>query len=212
MLSVGSNLVDGISVEVIRKRVRRISIRVCQDGTVRLTVPKWWVTLREAETFLLAKIAWVRKTREVALSRPVIANQPLTEGELLDLRATLGHLQSYWATRLHEDNVTWKLRNMKTQWGSCHFRKRLITYNTELARVPRELIEYVVVHELTHLVAHDHGPNFYSHMDERLPDWKTRRTRLNNRDYGAKSVKEQEPTHEPSNPSTPTLVQAEFEF
>ena len=72
---------------------------------------------------------------------------------------------------------------MKSLWGSCQWRKRLITLNAELARVPRELVEYVVVHELTHLQAHDHGPRFRALMDERLPGWKALRRRLAQRDF-----------------------------
>jgi len=221
MLHAGANLVEGIPIEVIRKRVRRISIRISQDGAVRLTVPIWWATLHQAETFLQEKLAWVRKTRAAALERPVPAHQPVTKDELLELRATLGQLQGYWATRLHEKDVTWRLRSMKTQWGSCHFRKRVITYNTDLAHVPRELVEYVVVHELTHLVAHDHGPNFYSHMDQRLPGWKELRTRLNKRDFAAPMPVETPPAPDttpktqlsPSpEPSTNKLIQTEFIF
>ena len=74
---------------------------------------------------------------------------------------------------------------MKSLWGSCHWRRRRITYNTELALAPRELVEYVVVHELTHLQAHDHGPRFHALMDERLPDWAARRRRLNKREFSA---------------------------
>jgi len=221
MLHAGANHVDGIPIEVIRKKVRRISIRIGHDGAVRLTVPLWWATLRQAETFLNEKLPWVRKTRAVVLSCPVPARQPVTKAELLELRATLGQLQGYWATRFHEKDVTWRLRSMKTQWGSCHFRKRVITYNTDLAHVPRELVEYVVVHELTHLVAHDHGPNFYRHMDERLPGWKNLRTRLNKRDFAAPKpaetppVPEHTPEPHPSPPSEPPnsrLIQAEFNF
>ena len=51
-------------------------------------------------------------------------------------------------------------------------------YSLDLAREPRELVEYVVVHELTHLRVHDHGPSFQTLMDARLPDWRLRRRQL----------------------------------
>ena len=72
---------------------------------------------------------------------------------------------------------------MKSLWGSCQWRKRLITLNAELARVPRELVEYVVVHELTHLRVHDHGPQFKALMNARLPQWHPLRRRLNSRTW-----------------------------
>lgn len=202
MLHSGHNEIEGVPVEVVRKRIRRINIRVAADGTVCLSVPKWWATLRQGEEFLRSKLQWVRKTREDVLSRPQPVDVPLTDDARAALKATLGELQDEWTTRLRESGVTWKLRKMKTLWGSCHFRKRIITYNTELAPAPRELIEYVVVHELTHLVAHDHGPNFYRHMDERLPGWRELRTRLNKREFLAHRLP----------PRPIRLVQAEFAF
>ena len=202
MLHAGENLVEGIPVEVVRKRVRRISIRIGADGRVVLNVPKWRATLRQGEEFFRSKLKWVRKTREDVLSRPQPVAAPITEDALAALKVTLGDLQGAWTARLREAGVSWKLRKMKSLWGSCHFRKRVITYNTELAPAPRELIEYVVVHELTHLVAHDHGPNFCRHMDERLPGWRELRTRLNRREFLAHRLP----------PRPVRLVQDEFAF
>ena len=70
MLHNGPNEVDGIPVEVIRKRIRRYNLRVDSDGTVKLSVPKWWGTLRQAECFLREKWRWVKKTRAEVLARP----------------------------------------------------------------------------------------------------------------------------------------------
>ena len=67
---------------------------------------------------------------------------------------------------------------MKSEWGSCIARKRKLLFNLELARVPKECIEYVVVHELTHLAVQNHGPAFKALMTQRLPQWKERRKQL----------------------------------
>ena len=80
-----------------------------------------------------------------------------------------------------EADVTWKIRRVKSLWGCCHWRRRYITYNAELAHAPRALIEYVVVHEYTHFAVHDHGPRFRALMDARLPDWRFLRRQLNRR-------------------------------
>ena len=183
MLHAGENNVDGIPVEVIRKRIRRINLRITTEGVVRLSIPAYWATLREGEAFLRSKLDWVRRTRDEILARSRPARAAVSASELEALRSTLDGLNAMWATRLHETNVAWKLRKVKTFWGSCNWRRRLITYNHELARAPHELVEYVVVHELTHLQAHDHGPKFYALMDERLPGWQELRKRLNKRDW-----------------------------
>ena len=100
--------------------------------------------------------------------------------DIARLQTLLGELHSLWAVRLGEYGVSWKLRRMKTLWGVCNYAKRRITYAVMLAGAPRECVEYVVVHELTHLKAHGHGVRFKALMDERLPDWRERRRALKN--------------------------------
>lgn len=185
MIHFGENVLDGIPVEVTRRRAWRIGIRVLQDGRIAVTVPKWGGTLREADAFLRSKWDWVVKTRAKVLANPepVPASVPPSRGEVESLRTHLADLNSRWAAKLGEKGVTWTLRAMKTLWGSCHVVRRRITYNTELAKVPREMVEYVVVHELTHLKTARHGPKFYRLMDERLPGWRELRRRLNKREF-----------------------------
>jgi predicted metal-dependent hydrolase len=71
------------------------------------------------------------------------------------------------------------IRRMKTRWGSCNTRTRRLTFNLELARKPRECVEYVVVHELVHLLERSHGPRFKALMDQALPGWRSIRKALN---------------------------------
>jgi len=212
----GECVVDGVPVVVVRRRARRTSISVKGDGTVSVTVPKWGVSLREAEAFLRSKWSWVLKHRDAALAHPAQSPAPPSAAELDALRGLLAQLTSQWASRLSEDGVTWTLRAMKTLWGSCHIVRRRITYNTELAGVPRELVEYVVVHELTHLRVASHGPRFYRLMDERLPGWRLLRRRLNKRDFEPSG-----PVAEPASPPPAAnaaahaprrVVQCEFDF
>lgn len=206
MIHAGENVVDGIPVDVVRKRIRRINIRIGSDGRVALSVPKGWATLKEGEAFLKSKWGWVVATREKVLARVAPARAPVTDGERAALVGLLAELEDAWTARLGEAEVTWKIRAMKSLWGSCHFRKRHITYNLELARVPRELVEYVVVHELTHLKAHNHGSEFYRLMDERLPGWRTLRRRLNGRDVGAARPPCSTPSPPPPPPPPPVPV------
>ena len=69
MIRSGENVVNGVPVDVERRRVRRVSIRVKPDGRVLLSVPKWGATLRDAEAFLLSKWKWVLKTRGLGAAR-----------------------------------------------------------------------------------------------------------------------------------------------
>ena len=181
MFRTGRNFIDGIEVDVVRKRVRRINVRVSQDGIIHLSIPAWGCTVAEGEAFLRANWKWAVAARAKALARRAATAQPLTPEQVREFVSRLAQLHADWCARFGEPGVTWKLRTMKTVWGSCHFRKRHVTYNRELARVSVDLVEYVVVHELTHLRVPNHGPAFYALMDARLPGWRQLRRRLNGR-------------------------------
>ncbi len=71
------------------------------------------------------------------------------------------------------------VQRMKTQWGSCNPASRAIRLNTDLAKKPPECLEYIVVHELAHLIEPSHGPRFVSVMELFLPKWQHFRGELN---------------------------------
>jgi predicted metal-dependent hydrolase len=71
------------------------------------------------------------------------------------------------------------VRRMKTKWGSCNHGARTIRLNTELAKKPRECLEYIVVHEMTHVLEPTHNARFVTLMDEFLPQWRFYRDQLN---------------------------------
>ena len=71
------------------------------------------------------------------------------------------------------------IRNMKTRWGSCSIHSKKIRINLQLAAKPEECIEYVLVHELCHLLEPSHNERFYYFMALYLPDWENRKKKLN---------------------------------
>ena len=78
---------------------------------------------------------------------------------------------------VHPTNL--RLRKMKARWGSCS-KKGEICLNTLLAKFDESLIDFVVTHELCHLVHFNHSPEFYALMDTAMPDWRAREARINN--------------------------------
>jgi predicted metal-dependent hydrolase len=71
------------------------------------------------------------------------------------------------------------VREMKTKWGSCNPKARTIRLNTDLAKKPRECLEYIVVHEMVHLLEPTHNACFVALMDRLMPQWRVCRARLN---------------------------------
>lgn len=71
------------------------------------------------------------------------------------------------------------VRRMKTKWGSCNPRKHNIRLNTDLAKKPRECLEYILVHEMAHILEPTHNERFVALMDRLMPQWRVRRDELN---------------------------------
>lgn len=68
---------------------------------------------------------------------------------------------------------------MLTRWGTCNSKAKRIWINLQMVEKPLECLEYVILHELTHLKISNHGKDFIAHMDKYMPDWKDKRTLLN---------------------------------
>lgn len=79
---------------------------------------------------------------------------------------------------VQQEVKTIRVREMKTRWGSCNPVKGYINLNSKLIKKSKASIEYVVFHELTHLVHPNHGKAFYNYLDTYMPDWKKRKAIL----------------------------------
>lgn len=94
------------------------------------------------------------------------------------LEAIVPALLSEWERMLGVRVAGWTVRRMKTRWGSCSPHRGTIRLGLELATRPIACAEYVLVHEMVHLLEPSHGPRFYRLMDRFLPDWRERRDTL----------------------------------
>lgn len=83
-----------------------------------------------------------------------------------------------WAQRMGVDVPEVRIKRMKTRWGSCNVRARRIWLNLELVKRSPASLEYVVVHELAHLIEPGHGPRFRALLDKYLPGWRREREAL----------------------------------
>lgn len=74
----------------------------------------------------------------------------------------------------------WQIKKMKSRWGSCHIFKKKIIFNLELVKHSFKEIEYVILHELSHLVVPSHSDKFKAQVAKYMPNWKTYKNKLNN--------------------------------
>lgn len=95
------------------------------------------------------------------------------------LHAAVPPLIKKWEARLGVKVSGYFLQRMKTKWGGCNPRVGTIRLNTELAKKPRDLLEYIIVHEMAHLIEPTHSQRFTALLDEHYPTWREARAELN---------------------------------
>jgi predicted metal-dependent hydrolase len=95
------------------------------------------------------------------------------------LHAVVPELIAQWERRLDVQVSGYFLQRMKTKWGSCNPSRGHIRLNTELVKKPRDLLEYVVVHEMAHLLEPSHNERFVATLDCHWPQWREARAELN---------------------------------
>lgn len=112
-------------------------------------------------------------------------SSPMKRAELIHewhkslLHEAVPPLIKKWERKLKVKVAGYFLQRMKTKWGSCNHQKGHIRLNTELVKKPKDLLEYVIVHEMAHLLAPTHSDRFIHILDEHYPSWREARAELN---------------------------------
>ena len=97
----------------------------------------------------------------------------------IQLKLAIPDLIARWEPRLGVKVSSFHVRRMKTKWGSCSSQRSAIRLNTELAKKPIECLEYIVVHEMVHLLEPTHNERFVALMNKYMPKWKFYKNELN---------------------------------
>ncbi len=95
------------------------------------------------------------------------------------LKERIPALLDLWEPRIGVRAAEVRTKRMRTRWGSCNIRERRIWLNVELMKKSPSCLEYVLVHELIHLIERNHTARFTELMDRHLPNWRARRDELN---------------------------------
>ncbi len=96
-----------------------------------------------------------------------------------ELKSLLEPLLKQWQTVLGVTVATWGVKRMKTKWGSCNPQTASLWFNLELIKKAPACIEYIVLHELMHLVERHHNDRFTALLDQHLPNWRSLQQLLN---------------------------------
>ena len=166
-----------LTYTLTRKVVKNLNLRIRSGNEVMVSVPLR-CSVRQADDFVREKSGWIFDAVERLESRMAEPLPPVSRAECAQrLSEALTRVYPLVAP-LGVAFPALKLRDLKSQWGNCHWLQGYITLNTALARCPEELRDYVALHELVHFLCHDHGPGFYARMDALMPDWRRRRKAL----------------------------------
>jgi hypothetical protein len=95
------------------------------------------------------------------------------------LKKLIPPLLEKWQTALGVQVAEWRIKKMKTKWGTCTLEARRIWLNLELAKKPVKCLEYLIVHELVHLLERHHNDRFIALMNKHLAQWRLHRAELN---------------------------------
>jgi len=96
-----------------------------------------------------------------------------------ELKNILRDLIEKWQKKIGVEASHWGIRRMKTRWGTCDEKTKRIWFNLELIKKPESCIQYIVVHELIHLLERKHNDKFVGLMDKYLPKWRSEKDELN---------------------------------
>lgn len=165
--------------EVIRSNRKSIAIEIRPDLQVIVRAPNRMPN-SQIEVFVRAKSAWIEKSLERMRLRMIeMEQQPKLSREDISTLAEQAKLVipqrvAYYAKAMDVDYGRITIRNQKTRWGSCSSKGNL-NFNCLLMKMPTEVLDYVVVHELCHRKEMNHSERFWTEVEKVLPDYRSTR-------------------------------------
>jgi len=169
---------DNIVVDVVLKNIKNVRLSVHRPmGCVRISAPKR-MSIDTIRAFVISKIGWIRK-QQTRLQEQAQETPQDEAWNKEQMNKVVPLLLAKWQPVLDVRVERFFLQRMKTRWGSCNYKSHTIRLNTALATKPLECLEYVVVHELVHLLEPTHNARFKTLMGQFMPNWKFHRQTLN---------------------------------
>lgn len=164
---------------ILRSRRKTLSLEITRNAEILVRAP-----LRTSDAVIAAFVRRQEKWIETHLQKQkarLAAHPAPTEAEAEVLRqrakAELPPLVAYYASRMGVTPTGITVTSAVTRFGSCSPKNRLC-FSLRLMQYPQEAIEYVVVHELAHILQKNHSAAFYAEVAKILPDWKARQALL----------------------------------
>lgn len=168
-----------INIEVIRSNRKTVAIEIRPNATVLVRAPLIMKDaeirkfIKEKENWILTHLEQVEERRRASKNVEKLSMEEIQK--LADLALKVIPVKvKHFATLMNLQYGRITIRNQKTRWGSCSGKGNL-NFNCLLMLAPDEVVDYVVVHELCHLIEMNHSKEFWAQVEKVLPDYKQRR-------------------------------------
>ena len=167
-----------VEYTVIRSRRKTISLKVTPGGRLEVRCPTH-MTGAQVRQFVLSKQDWIESAIRKQSLLPTAV--PFTAQELKAMtaqaKADIPPRVAYCADRIGVSYGTITIRHQRSRWGSCTAKGNL-NFNCLLTRMPPEMVDYIIVHELCHRREMNHSPRFWAEVRKIMPDYEVRRAWL----------------------------------
>lgn len=166
-------------IVIIRSNRKTLALEITSFGEVRVRAP-WRISEDDIFRFIEAKTSWIEKhLKKVNEDKAILESAgTFSEEEMRKLKNLAKQIISekvaYYARIMDVTYGNISIRRQKTRWGSCS-REGNLSFNVLLMMAPPEVLDYVVVHELSHRIEMNHSPRFWRRVEEVLPDYKKER-------------------------------------
>ena len=167
-----------IKYDLQYKKVKNINLRIKPDGSIKVSANKR-VPQKIIDDFIISKADFIGRALEKYKNIPAtVQKQYFTEDEVKEQIHDLCNKAFPYHEKRGIKYPEIKFRKMVSRWGSCHTKKGILTFSTNLMYAPAECIEYVVWHEFTHFLQPNHSTRFYDELAKVCPNWKECRKKL----------------------------------
>ena len=167
-----------IKYDLQYKKVKNINLRIKPDGSINVSANKK-VPQKVLDDFIISKADFIGRALEKYKNIPAtVQKQYFTEDEVKEQIHDLCNKAFPYYEKRGIKYPEIKFRKMVSRWGSCHTKKGILTFSTNLMYAPAECIEYVVWHEFTHFLQPNHSSKFYDELAKVYPNWKECRKKL----------------------------------
>ena len=173
--------------QLIRSGRRTLGLQVGSGGDIIVRAP-FRCSINQIEAFIRKQEPWIRKQREKRAreeSLRVSITPEMRKDGIRKAKQILPEKTAFYAARMGTDYHGITIREQKTRWGSCSSKGNL-NFNWKLVLLPEPLLDYVVVHELSHRFEMNHSFRFWRIVESQLPDYRLRRKML--REIGGRYI------------------------